>query len=267
VQSVLLRRRSKFERSVAMRWYTRHQAALMGREERAYTPRVALNVMVSEEDSALLRSIAPDAPCVVVPNGVDVDEYAPTDEEGDSIAFVGGTTWFPNLDALDYFCADILPRLRRLGVRAPVRWIGSASVDQQRSYRERYGVQLTGYLDDARPAMREAFCHVVPLRAGGGTRLKILNAWALGKPVVSTSVGCEGLRAVDGENILIRDDADGFARAIADLQSDLGLRAKLRAGARQTVDSHFAWDVIGRGMTRAYLRLIDRSETTERSRP
>src|SRR5437773_685321 len=81
-------------------------------------------------------------------------------------------------------------------------WIGSASAEQRRHYRERFGVDVTGYLDDVRPSMRQAAVHIVPLRAGGGTRLKILNSWAMGKPIVTTSIGCEGLDVVDGENAL-----------------------------------------------------------------
>jgi glycosyltransferase involved in cell wall biosynthesis len=117
----------------------------------------------------------------------------------------------------------------------PVRWIGRASSDEQRRYRDRFGVELTGYVEDVRPPMRQAACHIVPLRSGGGTRLKILNSWAMGKPVVSTSVGCEGLDAVDGENILIRDDPADFADAVRAVLENPSLRRRLSDGARETV--------------------------------
>src|SRR5439155_1395282 len=91
-------------------------------------------------------------------------------------------------------------------------------------YRARYGVELTGYVEDVRPYVRAAACYIVPLRVGGGTRLKILDAWAMGKAVVSTSIGCEGLVAEDGRNILIRDDPDGFAQAVRAVLQDERLR-------------------------------------------
>src|SRR5205807_75841 len=127
-------------------------------------------------------------------------------------------------------------------------WIGSASAGQQRHYWERHGVELSGYVDDVRPLMQAAACHIVPLRAGGGTRLKILTSWAMGKPVVSTSLGCEGLAAVDGDNILIRDDPADFAGAILAVLGDPALRRRLGERGRATAEARYSWDVIGTDM-------------------
>ena len=114
----------------------------------------------------------------------------------------------------------------------PVTWIGRASPEQRADYRARYGIELTGYVDDVRPLLRDAACHIVPLRVGGGTRLKILNSWAMGKAVVSTSIGCEGLAAVDGDNILIRDEPADFAAAVLACARRPGARPQPgRAGA------------------------------------
>jgi glycosyltransferase involved in cell wall biosynthesis len=212
-----------------------------------------LNVAVSERDAAVLKQIAPAARLAIVPNGVDVEEFRPDDEgTGSGIAFAGGAIAFPNPDALDFFCTGILPHLRAAG-DIPTRWIGRATPHQQRFYGERYGVELTGYVDDVRPLMQAAACHVVPLRAGGGTRLKILNSWAMGKPVVSTSIGCEGLEAADGVNILIRDEPKAFAEAILQVLADRDLRRRLGSAGRATVERVYSWDVIGRGMTETYL--------------
>jgi glycosyltransferase involved in cell wall biosynthesis len=97
---------------------------------------------------------------------------------------------------------------------------------------------------------------VAPLRAGGGTRLKILDAWAMGKAVVSTSVGCEGLAARDGENILVRDTPDSFAEAVAEVLTNNELRQRLGAQARRTVEMQYDWDVIGGPMLAHYRHLI-----------
>src|SRR5256886_4267695 len=112
------------------------------------------------------------------------------------------------------------------------RWVGRASEEARRHYRARYGVELTGYVEDVRPYVRAAACYVVPLRVGGGTRLKILDAWAMGKAVVSTSIGCEGLVAEDGSNILVRDDPHGFAQAVCAVLQDPALRQRLGAAGR-----------------------------------
>jgi glycosyltransferase involved in cell wall biosynthesis len=105
--------------------------------------------------------------------------------------------------------------------------------------------------------MRAAACHIVPLRAGSGTRLKILNSWAMGKPVVSTSIGCEGLAAVDGENILIRDDPREFASAILRVLDDPGLAQRLGERGRVTAERLYSWDVIGRDMIDTYLAVAN----------
>lgn len=258
-EPILLRRRAAIERKPWRKAYLGYQARLRDKVEREWCRRVALNVVVSEQDRALVESVAPASPIAIVPNGVDVEEFRPSGSSGSGLAFVGGATPAANLDALEFFCDAILPHLRAAGAPIPARWVGRASAEQQRYYAERHGVELTGYVADVRPFMREAACHIVPLRAGGGTRLKILNSWAMGKPVVSTSLGCEGLAAIDGENILIRDDPKDFARAILTVLEDGEVRCRLGQRGRETVERLYSWDVIGREMIGAFLTLANPS--------
>jgi glycosyltransferase involved in cell wall biosynthesis len=253
VESNLLRRRAAIERKPWRAGYFWYQARLMEAVERCWCERIALNVVMSEQDGASLQRIAPASPIAVVPNGVDVEEFRPDGTTGAGIAYVGGTTPAPNLDALDFFCERILPHIRARAAHVPARWVGRASAAQQQHYRERYGIELTGYVEDVRPFMQEAACHVVPLRAGGGTRLKILNSWAMGKAIVSTSVGCEGLAAVDEQNILIRDDPAAFAESILRVLADDALRRRLGDRGRATAERLYGWDAIGQKMIRTYL--------------
>jgi glycosyltransferase involved in cell wall biosynthesis len=218
---------------------------------------VALNVAVSEQDRAALKRLAPSARVAVVSNGVDLEEFRVEPGRDRGVAFVGGLHWIPNLDALRYFCAEILPRLRELRPDVPVRWLGSASPEQQLQFRSQFGVDVSGYLDDVRPLMQASACHIVPLRAGGGTRLKILNSWAMGKPVVSTSIGCEGLAVSNGENIRIEDDPKAFAEAIVALLDDEPLRRRLGQGGRATVERLYSWDIVGAGLIDAYLAIAN----------
>jgi glycosyltransferase involved in cell wall biosynthesis len=255
-QSALLQRRAEQEEAGWRRAYVRYQAALMAREERRVCADVELNVTVSDVDRATLGQRAPGGRFVVVPNGVDVEAFRPGEGRDDSIVFVGGTTWFPNHDAMAYFCDAILPLIRGLGEPAPVRWVGRATEAERQGYRDRYGVELTGYVPDVRPYVRDAGCYVVPLRIGGGTRIKILDAWAMGKAVVSTSIGCEGLAAVDGENILIRDTPAAFAAAVCDILRDTERRRRLGRAARETVEQRYGWEVIGAAMVQTYCELL-----------
>jgi glycosyltransferase involved in cell wall biosynthesis len=255
VESMLLQRRASGEPRRVRRAYMSRQAALMQQQERRWCPRVALNVAVSRADLEALRRIAGGGEYLEVPNGVDTHYFRPETGREGGVVFVGGTTWYPNRDALDYFCEDILPHLRRALPSVRIRWVGRSSAAEQETFGRRYGVELSGYVADIRPFVSDAGCFVVPLRIGGGTRLKILNAWAMGKAVVSTSVGCEGLHAVDGENILIRDTAAAFADAVSTVLLDPALRTRLGTAGRATAEREYAWEVIGAPMLERYMAL------------
>jgi glycosyltransferase involved in cell wall biosynthesis len=255
IESALLERRAGVEANWLRRRYFSLQAGLMRKEEAKYAPVIASNIVCSRDDATILTQVAPSAPLKIVPNGVDVAEFSNEQGMDRSIVFVGGMTWFPNLDAFEYFAAEIAPRLRSRNVQAPVQWIGRA-FERTHATARANAIELTGFVDDVRPYVRDAACFIVPLRMGGGTRLKILSAWSMGKAVVSTSVGCEGLEARDGWNILIRDEPEAFAAAVDSVLADRGLRQTLGENARRTAEDIYSWEVIGRNMRETYLRII-----------
>ena len=257
IESAVLGRRAEVEQRAWRRAYVRYQARRMAEVEQRWCPRIALNVTCSERDRDRLLQLVPGSRVGVVPNGVDTTEFQPGTVSGTGVAFSGGTSPFPNLDALNFFATDILPHLQADGQTVPVNWIGRASHEQRQEYAARYGIELSGYVDDVRPLLRDAACHVVPLRIGGGTRLKILNSWAMGKPVVSTSIGCDGLDAVDGENILVRDDPKEFARAVRAVLDDGELRRRLGERGRATAERLYSWEAIGRSMRETYLTIAN----------
>jgi glycosyltransferase involved in cell wall biosynthesis len=257
VESQLLARRAVAERNPLRRSYLAFQARRIRSAERTAAPRMALNVMVSPEDAAELEAIAPGARTLVVPNGVDTDFFRPgsEDQPGGGLVFVGGTSWFPNRDALEWFAAEILPRLRARGIGEPAIWVGRAT-EEERSRFGRDGLTLTGYVDDIRPYLQRALCFIAPLRVGGGTRLKLLDAWAMGKAVVSTSRGAEGLAVQHGINMLIADTADAFVSCVAQVLEDRQLRSRLGREGRATVERGYSWEVIGARMSGAYRALL-----------
>lgn len=256
VESQLLARRAQVHPNRIAAAYLRHQAGLLRSAESKRSSWFDLNIAVSEADSAELQAIAPSARIVSIPNGVDTDYFTTTDTPTDGIALLGGTDWFPNLDGLRHFVEEIQPQI--LGSRPTVRIVsvGRAKDSEIRRYRQQHGVELTGYVDDIRPWIQSARCVVVPLRVGGGSRLKILDAWAMGKPVVTTSIGCEGLEARDGENLLVRDDPVAFADAVLRVLNEPDLERRLSAAGRATVTDSYSWDVIGKRMLRAYEGLL-----------
>ena len=256
VESMLLRRRSLAERQMWRRRYVAFQAGLLEEDERHWYDRVDLNVTVSPNDRDAVLQVAPRANVQVVPNGVDVETFQPMLGKEEGLVFAGGAGWFPNRDGMEYLGRDILPLIRRDGNGVPVCWVGRATPAERERFAAEFDVTMTGYVPDVRPYLADAACYVVPLRVGGGTRLKILDAWAMGKAIVSTSVGCEGLDARDGDNILIRDTPEAFAEAVRQVLADAQLRKRLGSAGRRTVETTYGWEVIGPPMIRSYYALI-----------
>lgn len=259
VESALLARRAGAESSALRRRYLGLQARLTAEEEARFCPGFAANITCSPIDSALLREIAPGSTVTEVPNGVDVEFFqpsgsgdSPVDDGAGRIVFVGGYSWFPNRDGMEWFATDVLPLIRERRPGVEVTWIGRTPPEVERRYREAFGIHATGFVEDVRPYLAGADCVVVPIRVGGGTRLKILDAWAMGRPMVSTSIGCEGLEAVDGENILVRDEAEAFASGVEAVLADRALRSAVGSAGRRTAMERYAWSVIGERVRALY---------------
>ncbi|HEX5436686.1 MAG TPA: glycosyltransferase family 4 protein, partial [Gemmatimonadaceae bacterium] len=259
IESDALRQRAGSRRSPLLARYISLQADRVERVERELCPRFAMNVVMSAVDAERLVARAPGAKTQVVPNGVDTEYFETqplTAATPGRVTFTGGTYVYPNRDAVEHLLADIWPKIRDRAPNATLHLIGRHAAADQMRYEREPGVRALGHVDDIRPHVAEAACTVVPVRVGGGTRIKILDAWAMGRPVVSTSRGCEGLAAVDGENVLIRDAPDEFADAVVQVLADARLRAQLARCGRATVERHYSWQAIGQCMRAAYMQLV-----------
>jgi len=259
VESDLLRGRGQHLKPRIAGAYVTHQGDLVEKIERRLCGRFDLNIMTSETDAERLRALAPAARTSVVPNGVDVEFFQPTFREAPvkgRIVFLGPTYMFPNRDAVRFFLDEMWPAVRKERSDASLTVIGKNAAGDKVAFDAYDGVSCLGYVPDVRPHFSEAECSIVPLRVGGGTRLKILDAWAMGKAIVSTSIGCEGLATVDGDNILIRDDPREFSRAVIDVLNDHELRRRLGGNGRRTAEEVYAWGVIGKKLTGLYDGLL-----------
>jgi sugar transferase (PEP-CTERM/EpsH1 system associated) len=214
---------------------------------------------VSEADRETFARVYPgiDLDAIhVVPTGVDTEFFAPAPSPATSVelVFTGSMDWLPNEDAMLWFCREVLPLIRRDRPATTLSIIGRAPTTAVRRLAEAPGVRVTGRVDDVRPYMRNAAVFVVPLRVGGGTRLKIFEAMAMGKAVVSTTVGAEGLPVTHDRNLLIADDPGSFARAVLRLLTNLDERRQLELAARSLVAMHFDWSAVARDLEHALTR-------------
>lgn len=209
--------------------------------------------VVSQQEKANVLSITPQCRHVlVVPNGIDPEQYkgdfgAP---QPDTLVYPGALTYSANFDAMEFFLGQVFVLIQARQPETVLRITGKTDGVPVERLPLRDGVVLTGYLDDVRPTVAQSWVCVVPLRLGGGTRLKILEAMALGTPVVSTSKGAEGLDVTPGEDILIADTAAEFADAVLQLLNDRVLRTKLAIKGQQLVTQKYGWDRIARKLDR-----------------
>jgi sugar transferase (PEP-CTERM/EpsH1 system associated) len=257
VESDLIRRRAASERNPLARLYLATQADKLARYEERMCRAVSANVAVSAADRAAFLGRIPGIRCDVVVNGVDVDYFRPAGDpagNGDRLVFVGGMSWYPNRDAMSWFLAEIWPRIRHARPEARMTIVGShPSPEVRRAVASGERITAPGLVADIRPYVDPAAVYVCPLRVGGGTRLKILDAWAMGKAVVSTAVGCEGLTAESGREIEIADDPAAFAERVVTLLADPARRRALGRAGRERAVAEFAWPRVAGGM----LRLVD----------
>lgn len=219
---------------------------MMRRWEPRYAARFARLLTMSEIDKRLLLDVDPSLKIEVVPNGFDTEAYKmlPYSEETPNLLYVGNMAYRPNIDAVLYFCDEVFPLVRREVPDVTFWIVGINPGTEVRDLANRVGVTVTGRVEDVRPYYAQSKVCVVPLRAGGGTRLKILESMALGRAVVSTTVGSEGIDAVDGEHLLIGDTPGAFAAHTVRLLTDPVLREHITQQARELVVSQYDWDVI-----------------------
>jgi glycosyltransferase involved in cell wall biosynthesis len=218
--------------------------------------------LCSVADQLRLLDQIPGARTVVIPNAADVEYYQPraTDPASDerTVIFFGHLSYFPNIDGVTYFVQEIWPRVTQVHPKARLKIIGGQA---PRSLLDlaRPGIELTGFVPDLRPHLAAAAAVVVPLRLGGGTRLKIVEAMAMGKAIVSTSLGVEGIEAVPGRDLLVGDQPAAFARAVNLLLAEPSFAARLGQSARQLAVRRYAWSGAAMAVESFYREILDGS--------
>jgi glycosyltransferase involved in cell wall biosynthesis len=211
--------------------------------------RADLTIAVSADDRRRLEQLAPGINAVSIPTGVDTEYFTPipAGERANHLVFSGSMDWHPNEDAVLYFLDSILPSVRAQIPDTTFTVVGRNPGSRLREAAARVGgVTVTGTVSDVRPSIGEGSVYVVPLRAGGGTRLKIFEALAMARPVVSTTVGAEGLGIGPGRHYACADEPRAFADAIVALLRDPARRAQLGAAGRHLVETCYSWPTIGR---------------------
>ena len=254
VEAMIWKRHLEHVPDPLRRAYFRRQARLMLEYERQVCRSVKNVIAVSEADAKKMRELYGIERVCAVPTGVDVEFFTPSAESPPStdLVFVGSMDWMPNADAVLWFVNDVLPLIRARIPQCTLAVVGRTPGRHILELAEKDSlIRVTGTVEDVRPWLWESKLAIVPLRIGGGTRLKIYESMAARTPVVSTTIGAEGLEVTPGQNILIADAPEAFAEACARLINDTADRKRLAAAAWQHVASRHSWDAAALAFERA----------------
>lgn len=230
------------------------------RFERQMARRSAVQVVCGPDDASFVRAeISADVPLQVITNGVDLEYFRPeattqARATEPTVLFCGAMDYTANVDALRWFFGEIHEALRQRVPDLRVLVVGKAPVAEVQAYGQRPGVTVTGGVPDVRPLYRQAWLQIVPLRIGGGTRLKIPESMAMGTPVVSTTIGAQGLDLEHGKDILLADTPSAFVEETARALCDRPLRAQLETAGQATVQQRFSWTMLGQKLSDYYAR-------------
>jgi sugar transferase (PEP-CTERM/EpsH1 system associated) len=257
IEYELLYRMYQTEGSPARRIYNRLEFAKFRHEEIATWRRVSGCVMTSAREQEIVRRLAPQTPTIVGANAVDVDFFIPSDQPGraDRIVMTGLMHYRPNIDGAVYFVQEIFPRILAVRPDAVFTIVGAGATEEVRRL-EGPHVVVTDTVPDVRPYAHEAGAFVVPLRMGGGTRLKVLEGLSMRKAVVSTSVGCEGIDVVNDQHLLVADDPKSFAAAVLRVLNEPETAARLGGRGRELVEQRYKWESVVDRLDAFYARLL-----------
>ena len=261
VLSVLFDRMAATERGVLRKILLQIEASKMRNYERQIFTRFDALLAVSETDAQQIRMLA-GRKCdpVVVPIAIDSEAMRPVARRPCALGIlsVGTMSYPPNVDGVTWFAREVLPLVAQRIPGVAFRIVGAKPDRQVRALTKNPSIVVTGYVDELDSLVAHSSVFIVPLRSGSGMRVKILNAFAQGLPVVSTTLGCEGIDAANGEHLLLADTAEAFGEAVVRLMQDPGLAERLSRNARRLVEHCYSWQTVYARLDAVYDRLMAR---------
>lgn len=254
IESSMLYRRAKKESSLLKKIYFYQEAIKLRFYERRVCNTFTCHIVCSDDDMKRLLEIDGTLDVRLVPNGVDVEYFRPSNaEKFDEILFAGGLSWYPNLDAMNFFAAEIWPLLKKSKENLVMNLIGKNPTPYLVDFgRSDANFIVHGFLDDFRPIASRCKVYVCPIRDGGGTKLKVLDAFALGIPMVAHPLAVEGIDVEDGVHVMLASTAEEFSSAVLNLLEDVSVRDKISIAARKLVEDKYSFESIGENLSSIY---------------
>jgi glycosyltransferase involved in cell wall biosynthesis len=249
VESHMLIRRSELDKNLLKKLYFWQEGKRVESYEKKVCPQFTTNLTCSELDSIRFEAFCPNASFTEISNGVDINAFTPAEAEPKkaSLIFIGTLDWYPNTRAIRYIANEIWPKIKNevpdieiniIGAGAPSDLIKLSEIEKN--------FNVLGFVDDLKPYLDNATAYICPIDDGGGTKLKLLDAFASGKAVIAHKVACEGLKVEDGKQALIANDPDTYVKQIKNVIADKALRQQLEKNARTHAEKHFSFSSIGK---------------------
>ena len=260
IESHMMIRRFENENNILKRFYFKKEAIKLKKFERHICPKCDVNIVVSDLDGFRLKEIVGNVRITVVTNGVDLEYFRPQKIGGindGGLIFAGPMDWYPNRAAVLFFLSEIWPKLMKDNPHRPITIVGKNPPKELLNAACHSRISAPGFVEDVRPYIDCAKIYICPIKNGGGTRLKILDALAMGKPLVATGLAVEGLDLVDGDHYLRAENASEFVEQIKRIENDGDLYNRLALSGRRFVENRYSWEIIGEKMEEAYREAID----------
>jgi len=258
IESHMMLRRATKENNILKKTYFYQEGLKLAAQERKYCKQFDLNITCSDMDTIRLQGNVGNIECISIPNGVDTNFFKPlgSPRRKYSLIFIGTMNWYPNVEAVSFILERILPGLKKLNPDVSLDIIGSSPPQSILQHNGKNGVVIHGFVDDIRPYFDSAHIYICPITDGGGTKLKILDALAMGKAIVAHPVACEGINVVNGESVMLCETDAEFIAAIDKLLLDDDLVNKLGINARELAIREYTFAGIGKYMSNALVNTV-----------
>jgi glycosyltransferase involved in cell wall biosynthesis len=245
IEHELLERTYQHEQAFLRKWFSWRESHLLKKGEVKRCREADVVLVTSEREYDMLKQLLPEQQIEVIPNGVDTEAFVHHDSVREipyQIIFTGSMDYFPNIDAVLYFARKSWPIIKSEVPNASWQIVGKNPPREVRDLAASPGITVTGTVPEVTSYLASASVAIAPLQIGSGTRLKILEALAMGKAVVSTSLGCEGLSVASGKHLILADQPENFAQAVITLLNNQEMRTALGKAGKALVEAEYSWE-------------------------
>ena len=255
IESHMLFRRAVKEKNLLKKWYFVQEAKRLEKFEKLFCPQFLFNFTCSDIDAERLKIIAPTSQIHTIPNGVDVKYFNPEPEKEkiNSLLFVGTLSWYPNIEAVNFIANNIWPFLKNKLPGLKIDIIGANPPDSIRKIAQNDpDFHVHGFVDDIIPFFKRSKCYICPIKDGGGTKLKIIDALSMGMAIVANPIACEGINVEDQFNVVFAETSDDYIKAIKFILEQDAFREKLQTHARKLAVDYYSYEPIGKKLSSLY---------------